>query len=256
MGIWNDPNPMRKLLWNLCATKHQASAIRKLKRMEYHLPSPEARFAIPFTYKGDGHFRSIRPRQTPSEIHALYAAIREVNPATVLEIGTAKGGTLYLWAQAATADALIVSVDLPGGQFGGGYLPCRVPLYQSFTQEGQTLKLLREDSHTPETLAKTKDALADRPVDFLFIDGDHLYPGVKQDFLQYGPLVRPGGKIGFHDIMPAPHDPDIQVDRLWKQLTQKFETTQFVDHDRTNRQIGIGLLTVPESGFPADLQLD
>ncbi len=246
---------MRQLLWNLLATGHRDSIVRKLRQMEYLLPTAETRFAIPFTLKGRGHFRSIRPRQTPTEILRLYQAVCALNPQTVLEIGTAKGGTLYLWAQAATRDAVLVSVDLPGGQFGGGYLPCRIPYYQAFAREGQTLTLLREDSHAPQTLDKTRQALGDRRVDFLFIDGDHLYPGVKADFLQYGPLVRPGGLIGFHDIMPAPHDPDIQVSQLWQQLGAHFETQEFVDTDHTNRQIGIGLAKVPDTGFPTDLQL-
>lgn len=211
---------------------------------------------MPFVLKGRGHFKSIRPRQTPSEISRLYDAICELNPRVVLEIGTAKGGTLYLWAQAATRDALIISVDLPGGQFGGGYQPCRTPYYQAFARPGQTMKLLREDSHTPQTLEKVKTVLGDRRVDFLFIDGDHLYPGVKCDFLQYGPLVKPGGYIGFHDIMPAPHDPDIQVSQLWDQIKGAFQSQQFLGVDSSGREIGIGLIRVPDSGFPEHLPLE
>lgn len=36
-------------------------------------------------------------------------------------------------------------------------------------------------------------------LDFLFIDGDHTYDGVKQDFDLYYEKVRPGGYIYFHD---------------------------------------------------------
>ena len=39
-------------------------------------------------------------------------------------------------------------------------------------------------------------------LDFLFIDGDHSYDGVKADFEMYAPMVRPGGLIAFHDINP------------------------------------------------------
>jgi len=247
---------MRKIFYDAAAPKHRDSAIRRLRRLEYLLPTSEVRFAVPFVLKGRGHFRSIRPRQTPSEIKRLYETVCDLNPATVLEVGTAKGGTLYFWTQAATDDAVIVSVDLPGGQFGGGYAACRIPYYEAFARPEQRMTLLRADSHIPETLEKTREALEDRPVDFLFIDGDHLYPGVKADFLQYGPLVRPGGLIGFHDIMPAPHDPDIQVSQLWDQLKTRFESQAFVDTDATERKIGIGVIKVPDSGFPADLQLD
>lgn len=247
---------MKTLLNNVMVESHRASAIKRLRAMEYMLPTAESRFAVPFLLKGRGHFRTIRPRQTPIEIHQLYHAILELNPATVLEVGTAKGGTLYLWTQAATDDATLVSVDLPGGQFGGGYAPCRIDYYQSFAKPDQTMHLLREDSHAPETLGKVQEKLGDRQVDFLFIDGDHLYPGVKADFLQYGPLVRPGGLIGFHDIMPAPHDPDIQVSQLWDQLKTKFDCREFVGVDTSGRRIGIGLLQVGEGGFPENLELD
>jgi predicted O-methyltransferase YrrM len=41
-------------------------------------------------------------------------------------------------------------------------------------------------------------------LDFLFIDGDHTYEGVKQDFEMYTPLVRKGGLVAMHDIVPPP----------------------------------------------------
>lgn len=39
--------------------------------------------------------------------------------------------------------------------------------------------------------------------DFLFIDGDHSYDGVKKDILRYVPLVNVGGYICFHDFAPG-----------------------------------------------------
>lgn len=38
----------------------------------------------------------------------------------ILEIGTYKGGTLWMFSQVALDDACIISIDLPGGNFGGG----------------------------------------------------------------------------------------------------------------------------------------
>lgn len=246
---------MKQVLNSLAANRYRAKAVRTLRELEYRLPTAHTRFAVPFTFRGRGHFRSIRPRQTPEEIEQAYQAIRELAPQRVLEIGTAKGGTLYLWTQAAQPDAVLVSVDLPGGQFGGGYRPCRTAFYQAFAQPGQTLHLLREDSHAPQTLAKVQGLFDGQSVDFCFIDGDHRYPGVKADLLQYGPLVRSGGYIGFHDIMPAPHDPQIEVHQLWEQLKDRFEAREIVARDQGGRAIGIGLLRVPEEGFPSDLML-
>jgi predicted O-methyltransferase YrrM len=47
--------------------------------------------------------------------------------------------------------------------------------------------------------------LNEQNLDFLFIDGDHTYKGVKEDFEMYSPLVRKGGVIAFHDITKHPH---------------------------------------------------
>ena len=53
-----------------------------------------------------------------------------------------------------------------------------------------------------ETLEAARGALEGRQVDVLFIDGDHAYDGVKRDYEMYGSLVRDGGVIAFHDIVP------------------------------------------------------
>lgn len=37
-------------------------------------------------------------------------------------------------------------------------------------------------------------------IDFLFIDGNHEYEAVKKDFLDWTPLVKPGGYVAFHDV--------------------------------------------------------
>ena len=41
--------------------------------------------------------------------------------------------------------------------------------------------------------------LEDNKFDFVLIDGDHSYEGVKSDFLKIRPYVRSGGVICFHD---------------------------------------------------------
>ena len=246
---------MKSWLYNLLIPRHRKRSVRRLRDLEYRLPSQRVRFAVPFVFRGAGHFRSLRPLQTPREIEALYQTVCDLAPRRVLEIGTAKGGTLYLWTQAAAPDAALISIDLPGGRFGGGYRPCRSDLYRAFAQPGQTVNLLRADSHAPDTLDQVRRLLQGQAVDFLFIDGDHTYAGVKADFLQYGPLVRPGGLIALHDILPANHDPEIRVSELWDQLRGRFESAEWVWPDRAGRRIGIGVLRAPEGGLPADLGL-
>lgn len=38
-----------------------------------------------------------------------------------------------------------------------------------------------------------------KPIDLLFIDGDHSYEGVKADYENWAPYVKKGGFIAFHD---------------------------------------------------------
>lgn len=238
---------MKKQIYDLFARSHRSAAEAELKRLEALIPPGNARVALPFVFKGSGHFRKIAPRQNPSEIEALYQRVIKLKPKRVLEIGTSRGGSLYLWCQAADPDATLISVDMPGGAFGGSYPVCREPFYRAFACHDQKVELIRADSHDPVTLDAVRNALGGEPVDFLFIDGDHRYEGVKADYEMYGPLVRPGGLIGFHDIVARPDQPDIEVPRYWEELKAMHPTEEIIGPSGSGRIIGIGLITVTES---------
>ena len=242
---------IKQFIYRLLAPWHRKRGLKTLRRLEKKLYSRQARFAVPFVYRGSGQFKIIEPRQNPVEIEELYKVICDLNPGRVLEIGTARGGTLYLWTQAAQKDATIVSVDLPGGEFGGAYPASRVPFYQSFAQASQNLHLLRKDSHQPQTFEAVNDIFGKEKIDFAFIDGDHSYEGVKADFLQYGPLVRPGGVIAFHDILPRPDLPTIQVDRFWNEIRGQYESVELIGPQDSGRKIGIGFIRLGDQGVQA-----
>jgi len=40
-----------------------------------------------------------------------------------------------------------------------------------------------------------------RPIDFLFIDGDHRYEAVKRDWEEWTPFLRPAGFVVLHDAL-------------------------------------------------------
>lgn len=234
--------------YNLLSSRHYEEALAQLKELEQKLPSAQSRFAIPFVFRGKGYFKKIRARQNPVEIEHLFKEVSNLKPDRVLEIGTAQGGTLYLWAQAASNNANIVSVDLPGGDFGGAYPLCRSDLYKSFARSEQTIQLELADSHDPKSLQKVKELFEGQQIDFAFIDGDHTYEGVKADFNDYGPLVRPGGIIAFHDILYRENQPSIRVDILWEELKKHYDCTEFIGPEGSGKKIGIGLLRVPDTG--------
>lgn len=114
----------------------------------------------------------------------------------------------------------------------------------AFSLPGQKLQLIRGDSHQPEMVARLKTILpGDGKVDFLFIDGDHTYEGVKKDFEMYSGLVRAGGLIIFHDIVKHPAELNCQVDRFWQEVKNGRRTREFV-HDRNQGTCGIGVVEV------------
>jgi predicted O-methyltransferase YrrM len=136
-----------------------------------------------------------RPLQKRTEILRLLEVVREFQPTTLCEIGAAGGGTTFLLAQAAAQSAQIITLDLE-------FTPARKAAVSSFASAGQKIICLQEDSHSQETVRKLRECLAGESLDLLYIDGDHSYEGVRADFNLYSPLVRPGGIIIFHDIVP------------------------------------------------------
>src|SRR5690348_4995456 len=76
-----------------------------------------------------GDFFTMKQIQVREELEGLLTLISSIHPKTVLEIGTARGGTLYLFTSVARPDGLITTVDLPEGPFGGGYPAWKIPIY-------------------------------------------------------------------------------------------------------------------------------
>jgi cephalosporin hydroxylase len=183
----------------------------------------------------------IAPMQVRSEIEALLELLAEDPPRAVLEIGTARGGTLFLLCHVASDDCILISVDLPGGEFGGGYPPAMAPLLTSFAQKEQVVELIRGDSHSDKTLSEIQRLLAGRQLDFLLIDGDHTYEGVRQDFTLYSPLVRQGGWIAFHDIVAGRPELCGGVPDFWNELKPSRTVRELV-HDPNQGAYGIGLI--------------
>lgn len=182
----------------------------------------------------------ITPWQYREEISKLTAELEKLKPKNALEIGTANGGTLFLLCRLADPQARIMSVDLPEGKFGGGYPAWKTKLYKKFALPEQELDLVRGDSHLPESFEMVKSHFDGAELDYLFIDGDHSYEGVKQDYEMYSPLVRKGGIIAFHDIVEHKSS-DCKVNEFWREVKQGKESKEFVK-DRDQGQYGIGIL--------------
>lgn len=178
--------------------------------------------------------------QIRSEIVRFLDFARRIQPKTVMEIGTAEGGTNFLLGATLPDVTLTVALDL--------YVQ-NTEFLRTFCRPGLNQVFLHGSSFAPKTINLVHNTLSGRPLDILFIDGDHSYAGAKADFDAYAPLVRPGGLIAFHDIVPdfrSRFGRDTgrwagDVPRLWGELRPIFaETYEFVE-DSGQDGLGIGV---------------
>lgn len=139
---------------------------------------------------------SVEISQLREEIRGLAEVAADAEPETVLEIGTLRGGTFYVWCRYLDTADHLVSLDLPGRDLKRR----RDEILHEFAPS-KRVDVVRGDSHEKETREEVSGTFDDG-IDFLFIDGDHTYEGVKQDFEMYSGLVSDGGVVAFHDIVP------------------------------------------------------
>lgn len=178
--------------------------------------------------------------QIRSEICGFLAFAAQHRPAVVVEIGTAEGGTNFLLGQAIPGVERVIGLDL---------FVANTRLLHEFNVGRRELAYVQGSSHDRATRERLRDVLGGRPIDLLFIDGDHTYEGARDDFLDYRELVREGGLIAFHDIV-ADHFTRFgrqtgrwagDVPRLWQELRSLDGTREFVD-DPEQDGLGIGVL--------------
>jgi cephalosporin hydroxylase len=180
--------------------------------------------------------------QVREEIEAFVEFLRPLKLRNMLEIGSESGGTFYLWCRVVCG--LKISLDLPNGESGSGRFVDRTELAarnQKMRSWAPNVYLVNGDSHSADARARVMGVLAGQMLDFLFIDGDHSYEGVKQDFETYSEFVRKGGLIAFHDIKDNEHHRirGCYVANFWAEL--QGEKREFVSECHWG---GIGVLRV------------
>ena len=227
---------LRKLSRRLRAPLHRRRAMRRLAVYHERPRSLEETVSWAMSFGGDGLFH-VKTVQVPQEITALARAVADLEPRVILEIGTARAGTLLIWSSLASDE--VITCDLRD-------MSVQAPLLQAMPPPGSRCKvtLLSGDSHTPAFRQRVVTALAGRPVDFLFIDGDHSEAGVEADYDDYHGLVRPGGIIAFHDIVAKQPYASTQVHPFWERLKQGRDHEEFIA-DPGQCGYGIGIIRVP-----------
>jgi hypothetical protein len=158
-----------------------------------------ARALVEDFHRDDPAPKGVTSQMSANERFQLYYALREEVPATsgllrFIEIGSYSGASLLLTHQALQrrgARFQGISVE-PGGT----------------DQFHEIVKILAEDViHLPlfshEAAARLQAMVEpERLPQVIFVDGDHSYQGVRQDILDFYPLLAPGGVMLFHDYLP------------------------------------------------------
>ena len=80
--------------------------------------------------------------------------------------------------------------------FGGGCHWCTEAVFQSLRDVVDVRQGFSHDF---------KDEL-DESIDLLFLDGDHSYEAVLQDFEDWAPKIKPGGLLAMHDVVHPVHE--------------------------------------------------
>ncbi len=185
----------------------------------------------------------IRSNQRQPEILSLLNELEKLKPRTLCEIGCDRGGTLSLFASVAASDATILSID-PSHRL------TRCHGYRWLARDRQHIVPLAADSHEQKTLSRVRQELRERPLDFLFIDGDHSFEGVMEDYRMYAPLLRPGGILAFHDIVPEAAGSDTYVGgvpRFFREHVQSHHDAVCYIERAEQDGFGIGMVRWPNA---------
>ena len=181
--------------------------------------------------------------QKSVEAFALARMVERLRPRGVLEVGTAHGGSFLLWARSAAPDAALVSVDAPPWELDDPSEADKRQALQRVASGGQSVTVIRGNSHDPAVRRRAGDCFRERGVDFLFIDGDHSRAGVEADFRDYAPLVRPGGIVALHDIHPHSQGWGGEVPGFWRAIRDRYRHTELIADPRQDG-FGIGVIWV------------
>jgi len=165
--------------------------------------------------------------QVQSEIEGFINLVSSISPVIVCEIGTRSCGTSFLLSQAVNSVNTFIGLDLYVSNWSQ---------FRTFARAGQHISALTGSSYEPATVQRVEQILAGRKIDVLFIDGDHSYDGAKKDFQMYHHLVRDGGLIALHDIMPDQREKHGRttgpysggVPKLWSKIKPAYPHHEFV----------------------------
>ena len=151
----------------------------------------------------------------------LFGLVRQINARKVIEIGRYKGGSTLVIAAAMEGNGTLWSIDI-------GEKEERLHSDQAHRRfDDQVADLCRKFNLKADLLVGDSRSIQVETgeVDLVFIDGDHSYDGVRNDFERFGRRVRVGGAVllddAFSDGISRTHSDT--VGRLVREIEQEGE---------------------------------
>lgn len=153
----------------------------------------------------------------------LYGLVRALKPQIAVEIGSAQGkSACYIGAALKdNGGGKLVAIDphCPTAWNDTGAV-------DSFSTMQSNLRRARVQDFVEIRRQFSSQAAGgwELPIDFLFLDGDHTYEGVKRDWEAFSPFVTKSGIVVFHDTAWEFHRdnpcyrPDMGVPRFVEEL--------------------------------------
>jgi hypothetical protein len=136
------------------------------------------------------------------ETYVLASLVQRLRPRTLFEFGTSEGRTTLQLALNSPEEATVYTLDLPEDHmtrydraFPGESASRRLPvggLFHSHSEARKITQLLADSASADYGLLRGE-------VDFIFVDGDHVYEYVRSDSENAFSMLSPKGIILWHD---------------------------------------------------------
>lgn len=189
-------------------------------------------------YRGLGRYKSIRPLHVMDEFTDLVKEVERQDPDSIIEIGTAEGGSYYVWCRYLDIDE-IVCIDF-------SLTPEYIEFLDYISPNHIDTTFLVKNSLDQRTVDNVGEEITDE-VDFIFIDGAGPRDAKMADFENYSQYLSDDGMIAVHDICERPDSPQSGGYEFWQEIKQEYETKEIVgpafkQYQGQDIHLGIGII--------------
>ena len=161
------------------------------------------------------------PLQRVRETEWMIQKAREVNPKTIYEIGTDKGGGLYHWCKCFPTVKKVIACEIRGTPYAD--------LFENAFPNIQFL-WISDSSYDPRIVRKVKNWV--NSLDVLFIDGDKCH--FDADFDCYYGSMSPNSQIFMHDVQDSA---PVEAFERTKIAYPSLPVTKYVNTDESKESI-------------------